>query len=179
MPIVVVGGSGQNVGKTSLICGIIASLPEYAWIAVKVTSDSHDSPQPLWEEDRSDLARDTARFLAVGARRAFLVTGNEDQWPALLQDLKGRVDESVSFIFESNRIVNVLRPDVYLAVRSSQKRELKPSFQSLAHLTDATVLRDEQDDVIPGRQPIFKLADPSQLSPDVLQWLRDRLARPE
>jgi hypothetical protein len=180
MPVVVVGGPGRNVGKTSLICGIIANLPEYSWIAIKVTSDDHGSPEALWEREGSVLSSDTARFRSAGAHRAFLLTGNEDQWPALLQDLKGRVEQQpAAFIFESNRIVKFLRPDVYLAVRSPEEGASKPSFQLLEHLTNATVLRDRRDEFIPGTQPTFKLADLTHLSPELQQWLRDRLPRSE
>jgi len=41
MAIIVVGGSNRGVGKTSLVCGLIAALPEYRWTAVKITTDDH------------------------------------------------------------------------------------------------------------------------------------------
>jgi hypothetical protein len=41
MAIIVVGGSNRGVGKTSLVCGLIAALPEYRWTAVKITADDH------------------------------------------------------------------------------------------------------------------------------------------
>jgi hypothetical protein len=179
MPIVVVGGSGRNVGKTSLICGIIASLPEFPWVAVKVTSDIHGSFEALWEEDRTALSSDTARFRTFGARRAFLFSGGEDDWRISLLNLKERVGESASIIFESNRIVNLVRPDVYLAVRDLEGQEAKPSFQSLAHLTDATVVQGKEDEFIPAPKPAFKLADLTRVSPELRQWLREKLAKTE
>lgn len=45
MAIIVVGGSNRGVGKTTLVCGLIAALPEYRWNAIKVTT--HDHPQPV------------------------------------------------------------------------------------------------------------------------------------
>jgi hypothetical protein len=41
MAIIVIGGSNQGVGKTSLVCGLIAALPEYRWTAVKITTHDH------------------------------------------------------------------------------------------------------------------------------------------
>jgi hypothetical protein len=41
MAIIVVGGSNRGVGKTSLVCGLIAALPEYRWTAVKITTHDH------------------------------------------------------------------------------------------------------------------------------------------
>lgn len=45
MAIIVVGGSNRGVGKTTLVCGLIAALPEYRWNAIKITT--HDHPQPV------------------------------------------------------------------------------------------------------------------------------------
>ena len=36
MAVVVVGGGGRGAGKTSLVCGVIAALPEMQWVAVKI-----------------------------------------------------------------------------------------------------------------------------------------------
>jgi hypothetical protein len=44
MAIIVVGGSNRGVGKTALICGLIAALPDYRWTAVKITSEDHKQP---------------------------------------------------------------------------------------------------------------------------------------
>ena len=41
MAIIVVGGSNRGVGKTALVCGLIAALPEYRWAAVKISSHVH------------------------------------------------------------------------------------------------------------------------------------------
>jgi hypothetical protein len=44
MAIIVVGGSNRGVGKTALVCGLIAALPEYRWNAVKITTHDHKQP---------------------------------------------------------------------------------------------------------------------------------------
>jgi len=68
MAIVVVGGSGRGVGKTALVCGLIAALPEFNWTAIKITGHDHGQPKPVWEETQPGQGTDTARFLAAGAR---------------------------------------------------------------------------------------------------------------
>ena len=37
MAVVVVGGQSRKVGKTSVVCGLIAALPEMRWTAIKLT----------------------------------------------------------------------------------------------------------------------------------------------
>ena len=81
MAIVVVGGSDRNVGKTSLICGLIAPLPEFQWAAVKITSHAHGVRDAVWEETAAGQGTDTARYLAAGARRAFLLTATDEELP--------------------------------------------------------------------------------------------------
>ena len=39
--VVVVGGHTRNIGKTQLVCDLIAALPEAEWIAGKITQYGH------------------------------------------------------------------------------------------------------------------------------------------
>jgi hypothetical protein len=41
MAIVVIGGHSRNIGKTSVVAGLIAALPAYNWTAFKVTQFGH------------------------------------------------------------------------------------------------------------------------------------------
>jgi hypothetical protein len=54
MAIIVVGGSNRGVGKTALVCALIAALPEYRWAAVKVTTHEHKQPVSPGRTNRSE-----------------------------------------------------------------------------------------------------------------------------
>src|SRR5262245_7461432 len=41
MAIVVIGGHSRSVGKTSVVAGLIAALPEFNWTALKITQFGH------------------------------------------------------------------------------------------------------------------------------------------
>ena len=41
MSLIVVGGHSRNIGKTSVVAGLIAALPGYGWTAMKVTQYGH------------------------------------------------------------------------------------------------------------------------------------------
>ena len=41
MAVIVVGGHSRSVGKTSVVAGIIAALPEMRWTAAKITQYGH------------------------------------------------------------------------------------------------------------------------------------------
>ena len=86
MSVVVVGGHTRNIGKTSVVAGLIAALPERRWTAVKITQFGHgvcsangepcecetaDHTIAVSEERSRVSGTDTARFLAAGAEKAF------------------------------------------------------------------------------------------------------------
>ena len=41
MAIIVIGGQSRDVGKTSVVAGLIAALPSYHWTAFKITQFGH------------------------------------------------------------------------------------------------------------------------------------------
>src|SRR5258708_22779094 len=89
MAIVVVGGHTRNIGKTSVVAGLIAALPEMRWTAFKVTQFGHGLCSANGEpgdcetaehtvavsEERAggDSTTDSGRYLAAGAVRSFWV----------------------------------------------------------------------------------------------------------
>ena len=89
MAIVVVGGHTRNIGKTSVVAGLIAAMPEMHWTAFKVTQFGHGMCSANGEpcdcetaehtvavsEERigGDSTTDSGRYLAAGAVRSFWV----------------------------------------------------------------------------------------------------------
>lgn len=175
MAIIVVGGSGRGAGKTALVCGLIRALPEFAWTAVKITSHGHGRAQSVFEEPMAGQGTDTARYLAAGARRALLVTAGDDALGPIVQQILRECAPPGCVIFESNRILEHLRPDLCLAAASSLKGQRKPSFDIVERRMDATVALGGHDHVIPGEKIHFHLASLERISPPMQAWLRERL----
>lgn len=175
MAIIVVGGSSKGAGKTTLICGLIAALPEFAWTAVKITNHAHGKPEPMWEETEPGQGTDTARFLAAGARRAFLVTAGPAGLPLQLGRLSALLEPGAHILFESNRILRHLQPDLCLALQADPRIPPKPSLGSLSHKMDAQVVLAGRDSVSAGEKPLFQLAALDRISPSMQEWIRTRL----
>ena len=55
MSVVVVGGNTRNIGKTSVVAGLIAAMPEKLWTAIKIVSDVADSTATIEIDDLNDL----------------------------------------------------------------------------------------------------------------------------
>ena len=194
MAIIVVGGSSRGAGKTALICGLIAALPEFRWIAVKITTHDHGHAGSIFEETLPGEETDTARYLAAGAARAFLATPaprlhtDEPDLTAVLDELWPRFGRGTHFIFESNSVVHHVSPNVCLMVHAISKRELplparKPSFFAALQHADALVAPSTRDKLVAdglclaGQEPkpVFRLAALERLSPELLEWIRPRL----
>lgn len=174
MTTIVVGGTGKHVGKTALICGLIAALAEFRWIAVKITPDAHGKPSSIWEETRAGEQTDTARYLAAGARRALLVSVAAGE---SLEHLMAKIKPGADVIFESNRILEFMKPDVCLMVNGGDAADLvKQSFELVVEFADAMVRRSNADRVEDqSLKPVFYLGDMERVSPEMLAWVRLKL----
>jgi len=195
MAIVVVSGSGRGAGKTALVCGLIAALPEFAWVAVKVTTHAHSVLARIYEEPVAENScaqgfdagqqTDTARYLAAGAWRAFLVSALDSELDKRLSELRGLVGLEANLLFESNRVLRHVQPDVCLAIEADADAPRKPSFTLVERVKQATVRRagfGAGDKVPGGAEPVFELTDFASIPESMQQWLRARLlpgARPE
>ncbi len=188
MAVVVVGGGARGVGKTALVCGVIAALKEFGWAAVKVTTHAHAGLARIYEENAEENAAgeetaaeqrsDTARFLAAGARRAFLLSALDSELGERLREVEGLVGPEANVIFESNCVLRHLRADVCLAIEPEAGLERKASFALVEREKQATVRRvgaGTDDQIIDGAQPVFALAELERVSEPMQAWLRERL----
>lgn len=162
--IIVVGGHTRSIGKTQLVCDLIAALPEANFIAGKITQyghgvcaqngeqcgcapDEHSSAFE-WESDAKS-GTDSSRFLAAGARRAFWLRTKQGYLAEGLPLLRKAVHEAVeedgapsfNLIIESNSLLQFLKPSLYLAVLDADKQDFKSTAQSFLDRADAFVLR--------------------------------------
>ncbi len=180
--LVVVGGNSRHVGKTAVITGLIRTLPEAAWTAVKVSPHSHGSSAGGAEvtEQTAPDETDTGRFLAAGARRSFLVCARSPDLlaPALEPVLAG----AANAVVETNSALEFLHPDVYLLVIQPAVEDLKPAV--LRHLERVTAcLVHEAEPAGCWRQllagpladkPRFPVRPPHYVSPELVAFVRSR-----
>ena len=142
MSLVVVGGHTRNIGKTSVVAGLIEALPHHNWTAMKITQHGHgicsavgepcdcaveyDHPYAITEESAPG-STDSARFLAAGARRAFWLRTAVGQLGHAAAVIREVVDSSENTIVESNSIMQFWKPDLYIVVLDFQTPDFKDS----------------------------------------------------
>ena len=200
MRLVVVGGQGRKVGKTSVIAGLIRGLNTLAWTAVKVSHHAGDTGAGgapladdlpahldflLSEEKDREGHGDTALYLAAGARRALWLRtrggGLARALPGLLEALEG--DEHV--IVESNSLLGFLRPDIFLMVIDQSGREVKASARQFLARADAFVTAESSLEPkawaataleLPQDKPVFAVPSSGGSNPALCRFVSERLA---
>jgi len=201
MSLIVIGGHSRNVGKTSVVAGLIAALPEYNWTALKITQYGHgvcsmdgepchcatdDHSWAISEElDRSGES-DTSRFLAAGAARVWWVRTEQGRLAEAMPTVRGKLAESKNAIVESNSILKFLRPDLYLTVLDPATADFKRSAQEFLDRADAVILHQSEMTEVAwreislkpvARRPMFRISPPPYVTSQIVEFVREGLKK--
>lgn len=201
MSLIVIGGHSRNVGKTSVVAGLIAALPEYNWTALKITQYGHgvcsidgepchcatdDHSWAISEElDRSGES-DTSRFLAAGAARVWWVRTEQGRLAEAMPTVRGKLAESKNTIVESNSILKFLRPDLYLTVLDPATADFKRSAQEFLDRADAVILHQSETTEVAwreislkpvARRPMFRISPPPYVTSQIVKFVREGLKK--
>lgn len=200
MSLVVIGGHSRSVGKTSVVAGLIAALPEFAWTAVKITQYGHgicsangepcdcatgDHSWAVTEEKNASGDSDTSRFLAAGAVQVFWARTEQGRLAEAMPTLRERLKPARNVIIESNSILKFLRPDLYLPVLNPATADFKSSAREFLDRADAVILH--QSTAAPAWEavslkpvadcPTFRITPPPYVTPEIEQFVRAHIAK--
>ena len=201
MPIIVIGGHSRSVGKTSVVAGLISALPDFRWTALKITQYGHGicsangeacdcaTPDHGWavseERDRSGES-DTSRFLVAGADHAWWVRTEQGRLAEAMPRVRQILAGTQNVIIESNSVLRFVKPDLYLTVLDPQTADFKASAQTFLDRADAILLHSAENSKSPAwervslkpilNRPIFAIYPPQYVSPEVVEFVRARLA---
>jgi len=201
MSLIVIGGHSRNLGKTSVVAGLIAALPVYRWTAMKITQYGHgvcsangepchcataDHSWAISEERDLSGTSDTSRFLAAGAARVWWVRTQQGLLGEAMPVLREKLAEPGNFILESNSVLRFLRPDLYLAILDPGTTDFKPSAQQFLDRADAILLHEAHKQAMwrsvslksVAARPVFRITPPHYVTPEVVRFVRRRLAGP-
>lgn len=124
--LLLIAGTGQNVGKTTLASGIIERFSkDHSIVAIKISSHFHKNVESgnIWvqrdglyvsEEIDPAKSKDSSRFLLAGAVKSFFVMASDDQLPEAMDVILGLNHADVLFVCESGGLRNWYIPNVFL-----------------------------------------------------------------
>jgi hypothetical protein len=195
MTAIVVGGHSRNVGKTSVAAGLIRAFRKYPWTAIKISSHRHaniavpSNRDPgcfyeIFEEESREGTSDTSRFLAAGACRSLWMRIDEDHADTSMRQLQSILQSYPFVVIESNRILSVIRPDLYIMVLKYDTRDFKDSARKSLKQADAVVAVNP-DSVPPPWEgvseilsdiPQFATPDPRIIPEELIDFVESKLS---
>ena len=198
--LVVVGGHSRNIGKTSVVEGLIRKLRSYQWTAVKITQYGHgvcshvgeacgcetepEHPFALSEEFEPS-STDSGRFLAAGAERSLWLRTPMGELSRAKRTLSKIMGSGGNVIMESNSVLELLEPDLFLMVLDFSCADFKPSSLRFMDRADAFVMIDRGmnvplwEDVARGvwdHKPQFLVKPPVYVTAAVSGFVKSRLS---
>jgi hypothetical protein len=199
MAIVVVGGHTRNIGKTSVVAGLISAMPEMRWTAFKITQFGHGMCSANGEpcdcetaehtlavsEERAggDSGTDSGRYLAAGAERSFWVRTRQGDLAEAMPRIRKELALVQNAIIESNSILRFLRPDLYLSVLDPAIEDFKDSARYFLDRADAVLVpervlgRPEWKGVslkLVEGTPVLAMRPPVYVTDEILAFVRKK-----
>jgi len=194
--LIVVGGHSRNIGKTSVVAGLIRRLRDRKWAALKITQYGHgvcstrgeacgceaepEHPFALTEEyEPGDT--DTGRFLAAGAERSFWLRVPSGELARAEKTVKKIVAQQENLIVESNSVMEILRPDLFLMLLDFACEDFKPSSLQYLDRADAFLVVDRGinaplwQEIARGAwdsKPQFLIQPPRYVNAEVVQFVK-------
>ena len=199
MAVVVIGGHTRNIGKTSVVAGLIAALPEFGWTAVKITQYGHgicsangeacdcataDHTIAVSEERDRSSGTDSSRYLAAGAAHSFWVRTQQGELHEAMPRVRRLIASAENTIIESNSVLRFLKPDLALSVLDPSVPDFKPSAMRYLDRVDALVMPASTAPVsvwegvsgqLVQRKLRFPFAAPEYCSSELVAFVRDAL----
>lgn len=189
-----VGGHSRNIGKTSVVEGLIRALPEFHFAALKITQYGHgvcsnhgqscgceaDAEHPYaLSEEYEPSSTDSGRFLAAGACRSFWLRTRTGELRGAEKPLRKLLAQNPNVIAESNSLLDLLQPDLYLVTLDFAVSDFKDS--SARHLERASafvIIERAGAEIPPGpwdHRPRFAARPPAYVTPQLAQFCRRKL----
>jgi len=198
--LVVVGGHSRNIGKTSVVAGLIRKLRDRRWVAMKITQYGHgvcehhtgvascgcepESGEPFALSEEFEPGKtDSGRFLAAGAERSFWLRAPAGELPRAAELVHKILRQGENVIVESNSVVELVRPDVFLMVMDFSCGDFKSSSLRFMDRADAFLVIDRGINAplwagvaqgVWDQKPQFLVKPPRYVTAEVVEFVKSR-----
>lgn len=145
----VVGGTGRNIGKTTLVEILINYLSsKYDVIGIKISNMKPDNMKYhgnhgflpvnyLISEEKNKIGnKDSMRYLKAGAVRSYFVQVNDANLENLLPELLVLPKKDEIVICESNSLSKIIAPNLFFMIKGNIVGNVKKDWQGLITMAD-------------------------------------------
>ncbi len=150
---IIVGGTGRNIGKTTLVGKLVGKFGSLVPLtAVKISNikpenrsfHGHDVERfsekiLLQKELRTDGNKDSMRFLKAGAQTSWFIQTEDAFLPETFPEIQAVLKEAQWVICESNSLRSVVRPGLFIMVKGENDTSGKKDVPKLLQLADVVV----------------------------------------
>jgi molybdopterin-guanine dinucleotide biosynthesis protein len=155
-----VGGYTSDVGKTTLMCELLAAFR--GWEAIKTTRGHYRScgkdphaccvshllaAEPVVRSGREATytpGKDTGRYWDAGASNVHWLIATDDQVEPGIREALSRVKAEGVFV-EGNSFAQFVEVDFFVMVRRADERKIKKSAKQVIDEADVVYVSDEKD----------------------------------
>ena len=158
--ILLISGSGRNVGKTTFMRRLIAQNASQQPVAVKITPHFHEPTEGLipiqvtenfrvFRETDTTSAKDSSLFLQAGAERVFYIQTTDEFLGEAFEIVSSQLSPGHPVVVESAALRKFILPGLYIFIEKPSG-EMKASAREMQKLADETIFSDgEQFSISP------------------------------
>ncbi len=158
--ILLIAGTGKNVGKTTLGCKIISQNADNKIIGVKFSPHFHSMSENRFYIEKNDRYhiseegefsnKDSSRLLQAGAKKVYYIQGRDDYLFAAFEKVFALNNANTLFLVESGGLAGYIKPGLFIVVKNKHK-PIKPDNK----ISSADVFVNEQTDFTQFAKKIF------------------------
>ncbi len=147
--ILLVAGSGSNVGKTTFICELLKANKEKKPVAIKISPHFHPQTEglklisetvnyQLFEETNRQTQKDSSLFLQNGANRSFYIQANDEHLPEAYLALLPFLEADKPILIESAALHKYVQGGCFLFIYDDENAD-KPNTNINRKIADFMV----------------------------------------
>lgn len=134
--LLLIAGTGNKAGKTTLACRIIEQFSKSGIISVKITPHFHETTPGLivlvdkqgysiYEETDNGINKDTSRMLKAGAARVFFAKVTDNNLTEAFSDIMEFIPEGTPVVCESPALRYFVNPGLFVIMQSDEANNNK------------------------------------------------------
>jgi hypothetical protein len=140
--LLIIAGTGNESGKTTMVCRIIEQFKHLKIVSVKITPHFHETTPGLvlvsekpgysvYEETNRDILKDTSRMLKAGASRVFFAKVTDKSLLNAFEVILKLISPGIPIICESLALRHYIEPGLFMIMKSAAKDNQKDIKQLL------------------------------------------------
>ncbi len=151
--LLMIAGTGRNVGKTMLACRLIAQFSHQNVIGIKVSPHFHQQAEGqkilvqksdfvIIEETATGTSKDSSRMLQAGASKVFYIQTHDRIIEDPFRKILSMLPENQPVICESGTLLEYARPGLFFLVYKKGETQTKPGLNSIDYDPDQKIAFD-------------------------------------